>query len=125
MTTDTGTLVPDRPTTQEGSEFSVADQFRSDKRSPLRWVISHLFHLKGWMVIFLITAVLTEVVNGLIPIYTGEAFDIVAGSGNDRRSQLAEIAQAKMKDLNANDIDAATKIIEGSARAMGLQVVEG
>jgi large subunit ribosomal protein L11 len=46
-------------------------------------------------------------------------------AGSIKRSQLAEIAQAKMKDLNANDIDAATKIIEGSARAMGLQVVEG
>ena len=41
------------------------------------------------------------------------------------RSQLSEIAEAKMKDLNANDVEAATKIIEGSARAMGLQVVEG
>jgi large subunit ribosomal protein L11 len=30
-----------------------------------------------------------------------------------------------MADLNANDIDAAAKIIEGSARAMGLEVVEG
>ncbi len=46
-------------------------------------------------------------------------------AGNIKRSQLSEIAQAKMKDLNANDIDAATKIIEGSARAMGLSVVEG
>ena len=46
-------------------------------------------------------------------------------AGTIRRSQLAEIAEAKMKDLNANDIDAATKIIEGSARAMGLTVVEG
>ena len=46
-------------------------------------------------------------------------------AGKIKRSQLAEIAQVKMKDLNANDIDAATKIIEGSARAMGLQVVEG
>ena len=46
-------------------------------------------------------------------------------AGTIRRSQLAEIAEAKMKDLNANDIEAATKIIEGSARAMGLQVVEG
>ncbi|WP_174297975.1 50S ribosomal protein L11 [Sphingomonas bacterium] len=46
-------------------------------------------------------------------------------AGNIKRSQLSEIAQAKMKDLNANDIEAATKIIEGSARAMGLQVVEG
>ena len=46
-------------------------------------------------------------------------------AGTIRRSQLSEIATAKMKHLNANDIDAATKIIEGSARAMGLQVVEG
>ena len=46
-------------------------------------------------------------------------------AGTIKRSQLREIAEAKMKDLNANDIDAATKIIEGSARAMGLEVVEG
>lgn len=48
-----------------------------------------------------------------------------ASAGSIKRSQLAEIAETKMKDLNANDIDAATKIIEGSARAMGLDVVEG
>ena len=46
-------------------------------------------------------------------------------AGTITRSQLAEIAQAKMADLNANDIEQATKIIEGSARSMGLQVVEG
>jgi large subunit ribosomal protein L11 len=46
-------------------------------------------------------------------------------AGTIRRSQLSEIAEAKMKDLNANSIDAATRIIEGSARAMGLTVVEG
>ena len=46
-------------------------------------------------------------------------------AGKIKRSQLATIAEAKMKDLNANDIDAATRIIEGSARAMGLTVVEG
>ena len=46
-------------------------------------------------------------------------------AGTIKRSKLTEIATAKMKDLNANDIEAATKIIEGSARAMGLQVVEG
>lgn len=46
-------------------------------------------------------------------------------AGTIKRSQLADIAQVKMVDLNANDIDAATKIIEGSARAMGLEVVEG
>ncbi|MCB2014630.1 MAG: 50S ribosomal protein L11 [Sphingobium sp.] len=46
-------------------------------------------------------------------------------AGSIKRSQLAEIAQVKMPDLNANDIEAATKIIEGSAIAMGLTVVEG
>ena len=46
-------------------------------------------------------------------------------AGKIKRSQLAEIAQTKMPDLNANDIEAATRIIEGSARAMGLEVVEG
>ena len=48
-----------------------------------------------------------------------------ATAGTIRRSQLREIAEVKMKDLNANDMDAAAKIIEGSARAMGLNVVEG
>ena len=47
------------------------------------------------------------------------------GAGKIARSKVAEIATLKMKDLNANDIDAATRIIEGSARAMGLEVVEG
>ena len=46
-------------------------------------------------------------------------------AGSIKRSQLSEIATTKMKDLNANDIDAATRIIEGSARAMGLEVVVG
>jgi large subunit ribosomal protein L11 len=46
-------------------------------------------------------------------------------AGKIARSKLAEIAQMKMADLNANDIEAATRIIEGSARAMGLEVTEG
>jgi len=45
--------------------------------------------------------------------------------GQVTRQQLRDIAQVKMKDLNANDIEAAARIIEGSARAMGLSVVEG
>ena len=45
--------------------------------------------------------------------------------GKIARSKLAEIAEIKMKDLNANDLEQATKIIEGSARSMGLEVTEG
>ncbi|MEM6413587.1 MAG: 50S ribosomal protein L11 [Pseudomonadota bacterium] len=45
-------------------------------------------------------------------------------AGNVTLAQCREIAEAKLKDLNANDLDAATKIIAGSARAMGLTVQE-
>ncbi len=44
--------------------------------------------------------------------------------GKITRAQLIDIAEKKMKDLNANDVAAAAKIIEGSARSMGLQIVE-
>ena len=43
--------------------------------------------------------------------------------GRVTRSQVREIAEAKMVDLNANDIEAAMRMIEGSARSMGLEVV--
>ena len=46
-------------------------------------------------------------------------------AGTIKQSQVKEIAEAKMKDLNANDVEAAMKIIEGSCRSMGLEVVEG
>ena len=46
-------------------------------------------------------------------------------AGTIKQSAIKEIAEAKMVDLNANDIDQAMKIIEGSARSMGLDVVEG
>jgi large subunit ribosomal protein L11 len=61
-----------------------------------------------------------------------EAIGIQSGSGKTgrefvgqiTRKQLREIAEKKMKDLNANDVEAAARIIEGSARSMGLRVVE-
>ena len=61
-----------------------------------------------------------------------QALNIKSGSkapgrdsaGKITRTQLREIAEKKMKDLNANDLEQAAKIIEGSARSMGLQIVE-
>ena len=43
-------------------------------------------------------------------------------AGTISRSKVREIAEIKMKDLNANDIEAAMKMIEGSARSMGVKV---
>ena len=63
--------------------------------------------------------------------YLKEAAKIQKGSGTTgketigqvTRQQLRDIAEKKMKDLNANDVESASRIIEGSARAMGLRVV--
>jgi len=61
-----------------------------------------------------------------------KACKIQKGSGNSKqdkvatitRAQLREIAAVKMPDLNANDIEAAARIIEGSAKNMGIVVVD-
>jgi large subunit ribosomal protein L11 len=44
--------------------------------------------------------------------------------GRVTRSQVKEIAEQKMKDLNAIDLDGAIKQIEGTARSMGITVVD-
>ena len=46
-------------------------------------------------------------------------------AGSVTKAQVKEIAEYKLPDLNANDVEAAMKIIEGTARNMGIQVVEG
>jgi large subunit ribosomal protein L11 len=59
-----------------------------------------------------------------------QAAGIEKGSGEPNRTKVAtlskeqvkQIAESKMKDLNANDIEAAMKIIEGTARSMGVEV---
>jgi large subunit ribosomal protein L11 len=60
-----------------------------------------------------------------------QALNIEEGSAEPNRTKVAQISQAqlreiaekKMKDLNAGDIDAAAKIIAGTARSMGVEVV--
>jgi len=44
--------------------------------------------------------------------------------GQVKMDQVREIAELKMKDLNAHDVDAACRMICGSARSMGIEVVE-
>ena len=61
-----------------------------------------------------------------------EALGIDKGSGEPNRqkvgtvtrAQVREIAETKMPDLNANDVDAAMKIIEGTARSMGVEIAD-
>jgi large subunit ribosomal protein L11 len=45
--------------------------------------------------------------------------------GSITRSAVEEIAKQKLNDLNAANLEGATRIIEGTARSMGIEVVEG
>ena len=66
----------------------------------------------------------THFLKEIVGIKSGSATTGRTFAGKVTRAQLREIAEKKMKDLNANDLEAAARIIEGSARAMGLEVVE-
>jgi len=52
----------------------------------------------------------------------GSGKNLVSKIGSITKEQVREIATEKMSDLNANDLDAASKIIEGTARSMGVEV---
>jgi len=52
----------------------------------------------------------------------GAANPLAEKVGKVPRAKIREIAEKKMEDLNANDVDGAIKIIEGTARSMGIEV---
>jgi large subunit ribosomal protein L11 len=64
------------------------------------------------------------------PVLLKKAAGLVKGSGEPNKikvgkvtpAQVREIAQTKLPDLNANDLDAAIRIIEGTARSMGIEI---
>ena len=66
------------------------------------------------------------------PVLIMKAIGLAKGSANPlknkvgkiTRAQVREIAERKMPDLNANDIEAAMRIVEGSARSMGVEVID-
>jgi large subunit ribosomal protein L11 len=66
----------------------------------------------------------TTLIKKAIKLDKGSATPHSAKVGKITRTQLEEIAKTKMADLNAADLDAAVKIIAGSARSMGV-LVEG
>jgi large subunit ribosomal protein L11 len=74
-----------------------------------------------------------EIKSSPAAVLIAEAAGVEKGSGEPNqnkvgqitREQARQIAQEKIKDLNASDIDAAARMIEGTARSMGVTVVEG
>lgn len=100
-------------------EFNAATQ-EIEKGTPLPTIIT-VYSDKSFTFVTK-TPPATFLIKKVLGLKSGSKEPGKVSAGKITRAQLAEVAAIKMKDLNANDEDAAIKIIEGSARAMGLQV---
>ena len=100
-------------------EFNAATQ-EVEKGTPLPTIIT-VYSDKSFTFVTK-TPPATFLIKKVLGIKAGSKEPGKISAGKITRDQLAEVAQTKMVDLNANDMDSAIKIIEGSARAMGLQV---
>ncbi len=64
----------------------------------------------------------SDLIKKAVGLEKGSPAQIREKVGSISRNQLRQIAEVKMKDLNANDIDAAIRMVEGTARSMGVEV---
>lgn len=65
-----------------------------------------------------------EMIKKALQLEKGSGKALKEPVGSLTRAQVEEIARAKMPDLNANSIDAAMKIVEGTAKSMGVKVTQ-
>ena len=66
----------------------------------------------------------TDLLKKAAGVSKGASEVLVETAGTVNRQQVREIAEQKMKDLNAYDVESAMRMIEGTARSMGIQVVD-
>ena len=66
----------------------------------------------------------SDLLRKAVGVEKGAANPLAGKVGKVSRAKIREIAERKMEDLNANNTDAAMKIIEGTARSMGIEVTE-
>ena len=100
-------------------QFNAATQ-EVDKGTPLPTIIT-VYSDKSFTFVTK-TPPATFFIKKALGLKSGSKEPGKVSAGTITRAQLEEIAQAKMKDLNANDVAQAARIIEGSARSMGLTV---
>ncbi len=96
----------ERTTSQAGSIIPVEVLIYEDR--------SFTFALK--------TPPASDLIKKAVGLEKGSPAQIREKVGSISRDQLRQIAELKMKDLNANDIDAAIRMVEGTARSMGVEV---
>jgi len=64
----------------------------------------------------------SDLIKKAVGLEKGSSAQIREKVGTLSRDQVRQIAEVKMKDLNANDIEAAMRMVEGTARSMGVEV---
>ncbi len=70
------------------------------------------------------TSPATDLLRKAAGISKGASDVVLEQAGTVSRQQVREIAEQKMKDLNAYDVESAMRMIEGTARSMGIRVVD-
>jgi large subunit ribosomal protein L11 len=96
----------ERTSTQAGSIIPVEVIVYQDR--------SFIFSLK--------TPPASNLIKKAIDLEKGSPAQVREKVGTINRDQIRQIAEVKMKDLNANDIEAAIRMVEGTARSMGVEV---
>jgi ATP-binding cassette subfamily B protein len=87
----TNTSVPNPPG-EALTEFTVAGRRAYDQRSPVRWIVSHLFRFRGLLAAFIVGSIAATLLNGAIPGITGQAVDEVLDGTGDRQAALLRIS---------------------------------
>ncbi len=72
-------------------EFTVADEYHYNRSDPVRWTISHLLRYKHLIISYMLAAILTNILYAVIPVLTGQAFNIVL-QGSSARGKLPGMA---------------------------------
>ena len=95
----------------------------SDRRGEVVPVVMNIYDDRSFDFV-LKTAPASELLKKAAGIKKGAGNPLTDTAGSVTKAQVKEIAETKMPDLNTNDVEAAMRIIEGTARQMGLEVKE-
>ncbi|MBM5789780.1 50S ribosomal protein L11 [Candidatus Parcubacteria bacterium] len=100
------------------SQFNAASQ---DRRGEIVPVIINVYEDRSFDFIMK-TAPASDMIKKAAGIQKGSGKPLTEKIGSITKTQLREIAEKKLPDLNTNDVDAAMRIIEGTCRQMGIEV---
>jgi len=95
----------------------------ADKMGDIIPVVVEVYEDRSYQITYK-TPPASFLIKKMAGIKKGSGKNLVKKAGKLTKDQVREIAEIKMPDLNAHDIEAAMKIIEGSARSMGVEIVE-